>query len=121
MNASQFPGQTLQPTPGINDGEDQYSVLQKINQILYNEFGDGGGGGGTPTPATPQTGTASPTPAGVNSLLVVFSSDFTGSFDGNTIQVSQTPSLSFTSPVGKSLPSYAIVTTAGSFWWETLT
>lgn len=35
MNASQFPGQTLQPIPGISGGEDQYSVLQKINQLLY--------------------------------------------------------------------------------------
>lgn len=41
MNASQFPGQTLAPVPGINAGEDQYSVLQKINQLLFDAYGGG--------------------------------------------------------------------------------
>jgi hypothetical protein len=75
----------------------------------------------TPVAATPGKGTTSPTTAGVDSLLVVFSADFTGTFDGETINVAQTPSLSFKAPFGKTLPSYAIVATAGSFWWETLT
>jgi hypothetical protein len=70
--------------------------------------------------ATPNKGTTSPTPNGVGALLVVFSSDFTGTFDGLTINVAQTPSLSFNIP-GKLIPSYVIVATAGSFWWETLT
>jgi len=74
----------------------------------------------TPTLATANKGTTSPTPPGVGALLVGFSKDFTGTFDEITIDVTQTPSLSFNLP-GKLVPSYVIVATTGSFWWETLT
>lgn len=40
MNASQFPGQTLQPLPasasGSAVGDDEFSLLQKAVQLLYN-------------------------------------------------------------------------------------
>lgn len=129
MTPQQFPGQTLAPIPaaaGAYSGDTDFTLAQKQTQILFNALGPGASGvpivpPSTLTPATASTGTSAATPAGVSSLLVVFSSDFTGSFDGNTVDVKQTPSLSFTAPFGKSLPSYAIVTTAGSFWWETLT
>jgi hypothetical protein len=109
-----------------------------IGQRLQGNDFDGGKGdavlalllavaGGIPvTPAPPTViatsnkGTTSPTPSGVGALLVGFSKDFTGTFDGLTVDVTQTPSLSFNLP-GKLVPAYAIVATTGSFWWETLT
>lgn len=47
MNASQFPGQTLQPVPpsALLGGDDEFSTLQKCNQLLYNWLN----GGGAPT------------------------------------------------------------------------
>lgn len=51
MNASQFPGQTLEPIPAnARAGEDQFSLLQKINQLLYN-ISIAGSGGGAPSGA----------------------------------------------------------------------
>ncbi len=46
MIPSQFPGNTLAPIPGISGGEGEFSVLQKINQLLFNLVAAGGGGGG---------------------------------------------------------------------------
>lgn len=49
MNASQFPGQTLAPIPA-NIGpvaDDEFSNIQKINQLLFNIVAGGGGGGGS--------------------------------------------------------------------------
>ena len=43
MTPSQFPGNTLQPIPGNTGGEDQYSRIGKINQLLYNISQNGGG------------------------------------------------------------------------------
>lgn len=46
MSPSQFPGNTLQPIPGITGGESEYTILQKICQNLYGISQAGGGGGG---------------------------------------------------------------------------
>lgn len=49
MGPNQFPGQTLAPLPaGISYvQDDEFSLLQKICQLLFNEFGSGGGSGAT--------------------------------------------------------------------------
>jgi hypothetical protein len=74
----------------------------------------------TPTLAVADSGDTSPTPSGVGALIVYFSSDFTGTFDGSDIDAARTPSISISLP-GKLVPSYVIVATTGSFWWKTLT
>jgi hypothetical protein len=55
MNTSEFPGQTLQPLPANPGpvGDDEFSLLQKITQLLYNLSQSGSSGAWTSGPGAP--------------------------------------------------------------------
>jgi len=72
MNASQFPGQTLAPIPGISGGEDQFSNIQKINQLLFNIVAAGGFG---PSGITQLTGDGTAGPGSGSQALTVTKSN----------------------------------------------
>lgn len=99
--------------------------IEFLNAIMLNTGGppsssSGGGGGGSGSQNTVSAGNSpasSLVAAGAQSVLLIFSSDFSGTVQGATIDPAQSPSISFTASQGKTLPSINWTTLAGSITW----